>query len=90
MSDAIKTLRAKTQRRTFMNHTELRRIRVDTLRCSQQALASQLLNPASGVPINGAMVSRWERGERPVPLWAARHIRLLEEAARRHDTASEK
>jgi hypothetical protein len=86
VSETIKAMRAKTQRRTFLSHADLKRIRVDVLRCSQQALASQLLNPATGLPINQGMVSRWELGERPVPLWAARHIRLLEEAAQRHDS----
>jgi hypothetical protein len=89
MNETIKTLRSKPQRRTFISNTDLKRIRVDVLRCSQEALASQLLNPISGIPIAGVSISRWERGERPVPLWAARHIRLLEDAARQHDTSEE-
>ena len=85
MNNDIKTLRAKAERRTFLNHVEMKRIRVDILRCSQIALASQLLNPTTGQPVSTTSVSRWEKGIRPIPLWVARHVRLLQDAARKYD-----
>ena len=68
-----------------MKCTELRRIRTDTLRVTQQSLAEQLVDPATGMPISGDLVCHWEHGTRAVPLWAARHISILAEAAREHD-----
>jgi hypothetical protein len=75
----------KQERRTFMEASELKRLRKEVLRCSQLTLASQLLSPTSGAPIHMTHVSRWERGERPIPLWAARYIEKLVSAARDYD-----
>ena len=85
--DVIAELRAsdKRPRRTWMTAAELKNLRENIIRCTQRALAKQLLNPSSGEPINYSIVSRWEDGTRPVPLWAARHIRILGEAARHYD-----
>jgi DNA-binding transcriptional regulator YiaG len=71
--------------RSFMTASEMRSIRATVLRVTQGKLAEQLIKPTTGEPVTTGMVSRWEIGERPVPLWAARRIRDLAEAARRYD-----
>jgi hypothetical protein len=71
--------------RSFMTAAELRVIRFQTLRVTQGKLAEQLIKPTTGQPITAGLISRWEAGVRPVPLWAARRIRDLAEAARRYD-----
>lgn len=77
--------RGRQPRRSFMKCTELRRTRTDTLRVTQQKLAEQMIDPATGMPVSENLVCKWERGERAVPLWAARHVSLLAQAAREHD-----
>lgn len=71
--------------RSFMTASEMRTVRATVLRVTQGKLAEQLIKPTTGAPVTASIVCRWELGERPVPLWAARRIRDLAEAARRYD-----
>ena len=73
-------------RRSFMKHEEVRGLRLNVLRVTQVKLAEQLIDPSTGMPVSAHLVCKWERGERAVPLWAARHIAALAEAARAHDS----
>jgi len=90
MDDTIREMRDAPRRglrprRSFMKHSEVRKIRTQILRATQQKLAEQLVDPATGAPVSRYLVCKWERGERPVPLWAARHLAALAQAAREHD-----
>ena len=76
-------------RREFMSAGELVNLRTEVLRVTQDRLVEQLISPSTGVPIKRAAVSLWEKGRRPIPLWAARRIRNLAEAARRYDAQVE-
>lgn len=71
--------------RSFMTFGELRLLRTQTLRVTQEKLAEQLIKPLDGTPVTTGMVSYWETGYRPIPLWVARRVRELAEAARRYD-----
>ena len=90
-NDTIREMRKRAKgpgrqpRRSFMKHSELFKIRTDTLRVTQKKLADQLIDPSTGMPVSAHLVCKWEHGERAVPLWAARHISLLAEAARAFD-----
>ena len=89
-NDTIREMRQKAPpgrqpRRSFMKHTELRRLRQEVLRVTQKKLAEQLIDPSTGQPVSEPLVCRWENGDRAVPLWAARYIAALSEAAREHD-----
>jgi hypothetical protein len=68
-----------------MNHTSVREIRIDILKVTQVALAKNLLDPSTGEPISSDLVCRWEKGDRAVPLWAARRIKSLHDAALEYD-----
>ena len=72
-------------KRSFMGNIELRSIRVETLKVTQVALATNLIDPSDGEPISPYLISHWEAGSRAVPLWAARHIRILHDAALEYD-----
>ena len=90
MSDAtIREMReggpGRALRRSFMKNTEVRHKRTNVMRVTQTKLAAQLIDPTTGQPIARESVCKWESGERAVPLWAARHINALAEAAREHD-----
>jgi len=75
----------RAPRRSFMHPDEVRRLRRMVIRVTQQKLAEQMLKPESGEPVSNIAVCRWERGMRPVPLWAARRLRHLAEVAAKHD-----
>ena len=90
MDDTIRGMRERVgqgrkPRRSFMKNTEVRDIRTDVLRVTQEKLAEQLIDPVTGMPISRSLIVRWEMGDRAVPLWAARHLLALAEAAREHD-----
>jgi hypothetical protein len=74
----------------FMSPGELINIRTVILRVTQVRLTEQLLDPSTGEQINQSSICLWEKGQRPIPLWAARHIRALAEAARRYDERAPK
>lgn len=73
-------------KRSFMAPGELVNLRVHVLKVIQSRLCEQLINPSTGNPLTIAALSRWENGKVPVPLWAARLIRDLSEAARKYDS----
>lgn len=75
--------------KTFMAASELRVLRATVLRVTQAKLAEQLIKPDDGRPATKGTVYLWEHGLRAVPLWAARRIRDLAEAARRYDARRE-
>jgi hypothetical protein len=77
--------KARPESRSFMAAGELRLTRCTVLRVSQARLAEQLIDPSNGRPVSGPAVCLWETGRRPVPLWAARRIKDLAEAAKRYD-----
>lgn len=83
----VKELRDKPEnvRRSFMVAEELKRLRMVIFRITQEQLARQLINPSTGAHISTNLVSKWECSLRPVPLWAARKVRLLAEATKKHD-----
>ena len=90
MNDTIKEMRERVgkgrkPRRSFMKNTEVRDIRTKVLRVTQAKLAEQLIDPGTGMPISDSLVFMWEVGDRAVPLWAARHILALADAARDYD-----
>jgi len=72
-------------KRSFMSHTDLKKIRVEVLMVTQRALAKNLLDPSTGEPISSYLICKWEKGDRAVPLWAARHIKYLRGAALEYD-----
>lgn len=72
--------------RSFMSASEFRLTRANVLRVTQSRLAEQLIKPDTGRPVATGTVSFWETGLRPIPLWVARRVRDLAEAARRYDT----
>ena len=72
-------------KRSFMSHTDLRSIRVEVLKVTQVALSKNLLDPSTGEPISPYLICKWEKGDRAVPLWAARHIKYLHGAALEYD-----
>jgi len=65
--------------------TELRSLRTGVLRVTRLKLCDQLIRPENGKPLPLSTFSFWEDGKRPIPLWAARRVRELAEAARRYD-----
>ena len=71
--------------KTFMSAYELKQLRSRVIRVTQSQLASQLIKPDTGQPITMSTLSRWERGDRRVPRWAAMVVRTLADAARRVD-----
>ena len=77
--------RSTPPRHTFMEASELRRIRVSVIRVERRMLAEQLIRPDTGEPVEATTIGSWERGKRPIPLWAARRIKDLAEVARRFD-----
>lgn len=80
-------MRRPDARRTisFMAPGELLHIRREVLLVPQARLCEQLIDPTDGEACSTTTLSRWERGSRPVPLWAARRIRDLAEAAKNYD-----
>ncbi len=77
--------RPKPPKRSFMTQEELRLLRLTVIKVAQGKLAEQLLKPEDGLPVKQSRISDWETGVRPIPLWAARRIRELAEAAKRYD-----
>jgi hypothetical protein len=71
--------------RSFMTIQELRTLRETVLRVTRQKLCEQLIRPETGRPLPLSTYAFWETGRRAVPLWAARRVRDLAEAARRYD-----
>lgn len=71
--------------RSFMARGELIGIRKSILKVSQPRLCEKLINPSTGDKIMRNTLSGWEIGLRPVPLWAARRLRNLADAAKRYD-----
>ena len=69
----------------FISPGELFSIRTQALRVTQGRVVEQLINPSTGRPCTVAAYCRWEKGHRPIPLWVARKMRDLEEAARKYD-----
>ena len=72
-------------RRSFMKPGEFAVLRQVVIRATQERVAEQLVDPDTGQPVTRNCLSAWERGARPVPLWAARRVRDLAEAARSYD-----
>jgi len=90
----IKELRKKEKkerplRRSFMSAGEAKHIRTELLRITQKRLVEALISPIDGEPILVSLYSHWEKGSRPIPLWAARRMRDLAEAARSYDVKGE-
>ena len=87
--DTIREMRSpspgRQPRRSFMKNTEVQHVRKTVLRVTQKKLADNLIDPSTGASISKGLVCKWESGERSVPLWAARHISALAQAAREHD-----
>lgn len=69
----------------FISSGELLSIRTQALRVPQSRVVEQLINPATGKPCTIAAYCRWEKGYRPAPLWVARRMRDLAEAAKKYD-----
>ena len=78
--------RERSAPKVFMTAMELRATRCNVLRVTQARLAEQLIDPDDGRPVSSPAISLWESSKRPIPLWVARRIRDLSEAARRYDT----
>lgn len=76
----------KKPRRSFMKPGELVLLRRTVIKVSQARLVEQLVSPENGLPIAACTLSLYESGARPVPLWAARRIRELAQAARSYDS----
>jgi hypothetical protein len=74
-----------TLKKSFMSHGEMKHIRTDLLHVTQRRLCAALIDPSDGEPIQGPMYSYWESGKRSIPLWAARRMRDLAEAAKSYD-----
>ncbi len=72
-------------KRSFMSPRDMVRLRTEIMRVTKKQLAEQLLNPSTGHPINRSSLTFWETGRRPVPLWVARRIKDLAEAAKAYD-----
>ena len=72
-------------KRSFMAHDAVREIRVKVLKVTQRALAKNLIDPSTGDSISSYLICKWEKGDRAVPLWAARHIKVLHAAALEYD-----
>jgi hypothetical protein len=72
-------------RRSFIGPGELVSLRTLVIRVPQTRLVEQLVDPCTGEPVTRNALSHWERGTRPVPLWVARRVRDLAEAARAYD-----
>ncbi len=72
-------------KRSFMDHLSVRETRVKVLKVTQKALAENLIDPSTGEPISPYLICKWEKGDRAVPLWAARHIAVLNNAALEYD-----
>jgi predicted transcriptional regulator len=89
MSDdiTIAQMRAKPDnpRRDFMSPGELINLRREVIKVQQDKLARELISPVTGHPLNPSLISYWESGKRPIPLWAARMIRSFAEAAKIYD-----
>jgi hypothetical protein len=85
-TDLVREMRIKSKprisRRAFMRPSEFRRVRETILIVRQDTLAENLINPSTGQPVSGAAICRWETGQRPIPLWVARRMKALENAAR--------
>lgn len=64
-----------------MRPSEFRRTREVVLHVKQESLAGKIINPSTGAPVSTATVCRWETGQRPIPLWVARRMRALANAA---------
>ncbi len=69
----------------FMAAGELYTLRTETIRTTQQRLCDQLVSPSTGETCSTSIMSLWEKGKRPIPLWVARKVRDLAECARRLD-----
>lgn len=73
---------------TFISPQEFRRLRAEVIKTSQDTLATVMISPYSGRPIEGTLISKWENGVTRVPLWAARRIQSEAEKYRRRDEAA--
>jgi hypothetical protein len=81
----VKVKRVSSFRRSFMSPGELYSIRTKVLRVMLKTLSEQLVSPSTGEPCDASTLYRWEMGQRPVPLWVARRVRDLAEAAKKYD-----
>jgi hypothetical protein len=72
-------------RRSFVAPGELVSLRTLVIRVSQTRLVEALIDPCTGEPLTRNALSHYERGTRPVPLWVARRVRDLADAARAYD-----
>lgn len=77
IENTYKEQKERSKRKSFMHYKELIKIRTDVLVKSQAEFVKYLIDPATGEPMPRETLSRWERGVSPVPLWAARKIRML-------------
>lgn len=71
---------------TFMSSAEFRDIRIRVLQATQESLAEQLISPETGHAVKHGTVFKWEHSRRAIPLWAARKMRSLADAAREYDS----
>lgn len=69
----------------FMAPGELINIRTVVIRVTRERLREQLLSPSTGEPCSNSIIALWEKGRRPIPLWAARHLRALAAAVKQYD-----
>jgi DNA-binding transcriptional regulator YiaG len=76
--------KVRRRKRSFMSASELRLLRNTVIKVTQAELGAELINPDEGLPVRQSQVCAWESGRR-VPLWAARRVRELAEAARKYD-----
>ncbi len=79
----------------FMSSGELLHLRKEVLGrpgrpCTQERLCKQLISPSTGESISQSVLSLWEKGKRPIPMWVARRVRALAEAAMKYDDRMEK
>lgn len=85
VNDMRRVDRKEPLRRSYMSPGELIGLRTHVLRVKQNRLIEQLINPSTGEPCTATAYSRWETGKRRIPLWVARRVRDLAEAAKAYD-----
>jgi len=69
----------------FMSAGELLHLRTRVMRVTQARLCEQLISPSTGAPVSASILSLWEKGRRPIPLWVARRTRGIAEAIKSYD-----
>jgi hypothetical protein len=69
----------------FMSAGELLYLRTKVMRVTQSRLCEQLISPSTGAPVSASIMSLWEKGRRPIPLWVARRTRDIAAAIKVYD-----